>query len=66
VKRDAKKDGSSDDDKDETAGQTLFTGEEVAAAGASLSGNGSPANGAPSRQEQSSVIGSLAGAFKKS
>jgi hypothetical protein len=64
VKRDAKKDGSSDDDKDETAGQTLFTGEEVAAAGASL-GNGSPSNGAPSRQEQSSVIGSLAGAFGK-
>lgn len=67
VKRDADKDGNGGGDKpDETAdNKTLFSTEEIAAAGASLGGgNGSGAT-APSRQQQSTVIGSLSKAFSK-
>lgn len=66
VKRDAAKDGGTppppNDDTAQRSG--LFTAEEIASAGASL-GGGSGTDTAPTDTQRSSVVTSLAGAFKK-
>lgn len=65
VKRDATKDGSTTDPakgSDEQAG-TLFSKEEVAAAGATL--GGSTDTTTVTDRDRSQVVGSLAGAFRK-
>lgn len=65
LKRDAAKDGSSTP-PDETANKdTLFTGEEVASAGASLGGSPAPATATVGREDTKAVVGKLAGAFAK-